>query len=192
MGVTKPAHPFRFGASSLPSAGDDFRLPGGDGDELAALGHALHPGAAIVIISGAVRPTDHARLAKVERNVGATFLEKPFTRERLETAVRVSPRQKRVALAVEVLGRRGGLSPAQRDVVERAGLGQDNDEIATARGCAPETVQSQLCAIYRKLGVKDRSALVARVLHAAFDLDQVDHSGIHERDARETIDFMNS
>ena len=55
------------------------------------------------------------------------------------------------------------LTEIERTIVEMVVAGRSNVEIARARGRAPSTIQNQLSAIYRKLGVASRAELMARV-----------------------------
>ena len=57
----------------------------------------------------------------------------------------------------------GALSPAERQVAERAAAGRSNREIADEVVVSVRTVESQLSAAYAKLGVRGRAAL-ARAL----------------------------
>lgn len=54
-----------------------------------------------------------------------------------------------------------GLSDAEREIVGRVVDGWSCARIADARGTSPRTVEKQLQAVYRKVGVGSRSALVA-------------------------------
>lgn len=54
-------------------------------------------------------------------------------------------------------------TPRQRQITDLLGAGLGNKEIASALGCAEATVEDHLTAVYRKLGVRGRTALVARM-----------------------------
>lgn len=55
----------------------------------------------------------------------------------------------------------GTVTPRQREVVTRAGLGEDNRTIARELGMSPETVRKHLENAFVRLGVMSRSAAVA-------------------------------
>jgi DNA-binding NarL/FixJ family response regulator len=54
----------------------------------------------------------------------------------------------------------GGLSAAEREVAELVARGLSNAAIAKRRSTTARTVANQLAAIYRKLGVRSRAALI--------------------------------
>lgn len=53
------------------------------------------------------------------------------------------------------------LSPAEKEVLLRVLAGESNQEIATHRGSALQTVANQLYAAFKKLGINSRAELVA-------------------------------
>jgi DNA-binding CsgD family transcriptional regulator len=53
------------------------------------------------------------------------------------------------------------LTQAENDVLLLLTLGKSNKEIATTRARSPETIKRQVAAIYRKLGVENRTSAVA-------------------------------
>lgn len=55
------------------------------------------------------------------------------------------------------------LSPAEREVADAVLRGDSNRTIAAARATSVRTVANQLASIYRKLGVRGRTELAARV-----------------------------
>lgn len=57
----------------------------------------------------------------------------------------------------------GRLTVTEREVVWAVLLGRSNAEIARDRGRSARTVANQLAAIYRKLGVRSRAELAARL-----------------------------
>ncbi len=59
--------------------------------------------------------------------------------------------------------RRYGLSAREAEVLEQMGLGLTDAEAAEALGISARTVQAHLQRIYRKLGVSNRTAAVARM-----------------------------
>lgn len=56
------------------------------------------------------------------------------------------------------------LTEVERAIVERVVAGDTDAEIARTRGTSVRTVSNQLAGIFRKLGVRGRSELVARVV----------------------------
>ncbi len=56
-----------------------------------------------------------------------------------------------------------GLTEAERDVVTGILRGESNAAVAKRRGTHTRTVANQVAGIFRKLGVRSRSELVARV-----------------------------
>jgi DNA-binding CsgD family transcriptional regulator len=70
-------------------------------------------------------------------------------------------------LAVLTFTLRGGesanLSSAESDVLRHIFAGDSNAEIARVRGCSTRTVANQVASLFRKLGVRSRLELVARL-----------------------------
>ncbi len=60
-----------------------------------------------------------------------------------------------------------GLTAAERAVALLLVEGASNAAIAQARGASPRTVANQVAAVFRKLGVGSRAALIAHVGHAS-------------------------
>jgi DNA-binding NarL/FixJ family response regulator len=67
------------------------------------------------------------------------------------------------SVAVEPPGLPDHLSDAERKVALAALAGLSNAAIARRRGTSPRTVANQLAALYRKLGVRSRTELAARM-----------------------------
>jgi DNA-binding CsgD family transcriptional regulator len=57
-----------------------------------------------------------------------------------------------------------GLSPAEREVLALLVSGYDVAGIAKSRATSPRTATNQLASIYRKLGVRSRAELAAKIL----------------------------
>lgn len=121
------------------------------------------------------RPFEHARgllqLGGVLRRLGA----RTQSRDALDRAdvifieLGASPWVARVASERELLGQRGrstgdptALSAAEEQVVNLALAGRSNQAIAAELFVSVRTVESHLTRVYRKLGVKSRSELIAR------------------------------
>jgi DNA-binding NarL/FixJ family response regulator len=60
------------------------------------------------------------------------------------------------------LAQSGGLSDAERDVLQLLLTGLSNLEIATHRRSSTHTVAKQVSSIFRKLGVRSRAELMVR------------------------------
>jgi DNA-binding CsgD family transcriptional regulator len=58
-----------------------------------------------------------------------------------------------------------GLTPTERLVAERAAAGMTNQEIAQAAFMSKKTVEANLARVYRKLGIRSRAQLGARLAH---------------------------
>jgi DNA-binding CsgD family transcriptional regulator len=70
----------------------------------------------------------------------------------------------RVAAAVEACRTRWGLTPKQAEVLGHLAAGLSNAAIAGLLGCVERTIELHVTALFDKIGVDSRSALVARVL----------------------------
>jgi DNA-binding CsgD family transcriptional regulator len=70
----------------------------------------------------------------------------------------------RVAAAVEVCRVRWALTPKQAEVLGHLVAGLSNAAIAGLLGCVERTIELHVTALFDKIGVDSRSALVARVL----------------------------
>lgn len=56
-----------------------------------------------------------------------------------------------------------GLTPREREVLDRVAAGDTNVQIARALGIRPRTAEKHLEHVYAKLGVGSRTAALARV-----------------------------
>jgi DNA-binding CsgD family transcriptional regulator len=74
-------------------------------------------------------------------------------------------RDTRAEIAVEIDGvaQRFGLSPAEAQVARLMAGGMERDAIAIQRGVTPETLKSQIKAIYQKTGCGREAELIALV-----------------------------
>jgi DNA-binding NarL/FixJ family response regulator len=57
-----------------------------------------------------------------------------------------------------------GLGEAEQEIVELLLRGHDNRSIAKRRGTSPRTVENQISSIFRKLDVRSRAELMAKLL----------------------------
>jgi DNA-binding CsgD family transcriptional regulator len=64
--------------------------------------------------------------------------------------------------------RPSGLTVAEYGVVRLILEGLSNAEIARARGSSPRTVANQIAAVFRKLGVRSRAELAAKLMRDVF------------------------
>jgi len=64
---------------------------------------------------------------------------------------------------------RAGLNPAERDIVRLRVEGMSYAEMAKTRKTSPRTIANQVGAVYRKLGVSGRLALLSRVVQSAHE-----------------------
>jgi two-component system response regulator DesR len=55
-----------------------------------------------------------------------------------------------------------GLTDREREVLEQMGSGSTNPEIAAALHLSPHTVKEHTSAVYRKLGVRNRTQAVQK------------------------------
>ena len=58
----------------------------------------------------------------------------------------------------------GGLTAAEQEVLLHLLDGRDNASIAAVRGTSPRTTANQVASIFRKLRVKSRAELAAKIM----------------------------
>jgi DNA-binding CsgD family transcriptional regulator len=83
-----------------------------------------------------------------------------------EPGDRIAALEQRVQALEEALpasARPATLTLAERRVALLASAGETNDEIAAALHLSPKTVEWTLTRVYRKLGVRSRTTLAARL-----------------------------
>jgi two-component system response regulator FixJ len=102
----------------------------------------------------------------------ADFIEKPFDDEALLAAVRAAleaGRRLRVREAeVEgIAGRLAGLTPRERQVLDRLVAGMPNKTIAHELGASPRTVEVHRARVMEKMGARSLSELVRMALSVA-------------------------
>ncbi len=118
---------------------------------------AAEPKTRVLLFSGAGEISPHAA-----RAAGASgFAYKDWPAQRIATAVRM------VGLGHTVFERQDrtgalGLSDRERDVLELMSSGSTNPEIAAALHLSKHTVKEHTSALYRKLGVRNRTEAVQR------------------------------
>lgn len=118
---------------------------------------AAEPRTRVLLFSGAGEISPQAA-----RAAGASgFAYKDWPARRIAAAVRAVGRGQTVFLAE---GRRGamGLSERERTVLELLAGGATNPEIADSLHLSKHTVKEHTSAVYRKLGVRNRTEAVRR------------------------------
>lgn len=147
----------------------DLRLPGASGVELQATLRDRGSTLPFVIVTahGDV-PTARAAF----RAHAVDFLEKPFDRAQLLTAIEASfAREERRISRGETRAKDGAklasLTPREREVLERTATGMHAKEIAAALGISTRTVEVHKARIMTKLGVRNVAELVRLALDAA-------------------------
>ncbi|WP_374244090.1 response regulator transcription factor [Zoogloea sp.] len=140
----------------------DIRMPGMDGLTLQRKLQALGASLPVVIMTGH-GDVDSARSAF--RALAVDFLEKPLDESRLLAAIGeafVRQRQTVVATASRDEAQRliDGLTPREREVMERVVAGRHNREIAAELAISPRTVEVHKARMMDKLGVSSVAELV--------------------------------
>jgi two-component system response regulator FixJ len=101
----------------------------------------------------------------------ADFVEKPFDDEALLAAVRAALEanrrvREREAELEDIAARMNGLTPRERQVLERLVAGQPNKIIAFDLGASPRTVEVHRARVMEKMGARSLSELVRMALSA--------------------------
>jgi len=140
----------------------DIRMPGMDGLTLQRKLQALGASLPVVIMTGH-GDVDSARSAF--RALAVDFLEKPLDESRLLAAIGeafVRQRQTVAATASRDEAQRliDGLTPREREVMERVVAGRHNREIAAELAISPRTVEVHKARMMDKLGVSSVAELV--------------------------------
>jgi RNA polymerase sigma factor (sigma-70 family) len=140
----------------------DIRMPGMDGLTLQRKLQALGASLPVVIMTGH-GDVDSARSAF--RALAVDFLEKPLDESRLLAAIGeafVRQRQTVAATASRDEAQRliDGLTPREREVMERVVAGRHNREIAVELAISPRTVEVHKARMMDKLGVSSVAELV--------------------------------
>lgn len=153
----------------------DLQMPGLTGLELQAKLRDLHIATPIVFITG----HGDVQTAVLAMKAGATdFLEKPFDEDQLISAVEQAIASKtRETLNTQeiasIRNRIAELSARQRQVMDLAGRGLTNKEIAAALGISPRTVETHRAWVMERTGAKNVADLVRIVMRLGEDF----HSG---------------
>jgi DNA-binding CsgD family transcriptional regulator len=139
------------------------------GDEQAALASA----ALAVEVAGELgREFDRARALLARGQVARRFKRRGEARRSIEEAAELFERMGAMAFAARcrdeltrVSGRaaKDGLTTTEQRVAELTARGLTTRETAAELFLSPKTVSNQLTAVYRKLGVRNRSELAARL-----------------------------
>jgi two-component system nitrate/nitrite response regulator NarL len=140
----------------------DHRLPGESGLLAASRLRIEFPAAACALMSGIEEPglADRARAAGL-----AAFIPKSLDVSTLMQAMAGLARGGSYFPASGAEAPVLDLTPRQMQVVELAGRGASNKEIAQALGIAPHTVKNHFAQIFEKLGASNR----AQAVTLAFD-----------------------
>lgn len=140
----------------------DIRMPGMDGlalqKRLIQLGCELP----VIIMTG---HGDVASAREAFRALAVDFLEKPLDHGKLLAAIADAFSRQRTKLVAQMDETRvkrliAGLTPREREVMERVVAGMHNREIAAELGISPRTVEVHKARMMDKLGVGNVADLV--------------------------------
>ncbi|MGH8574080.1 MAG: response regulator transcription factor [Gammaproteobacteria bacterium] len=141
----------------------DYYQPHGTTDQLLCLVQRGSRQSAVLAFNRARRGFSHRDRAVVE--LATAHLSQAVTRRQrvasLTAAVRSMGRQSEQVTAAEA--RLSALTARERQVVEHLVGGLTDREIARHLGISPRTVHKHLEAIYRKLGLGNRTSLIALI-----------------------------
>jgi DNA-binding NarL/FixJ family response regulator len=140
----------------------DWRLPGPNGAEAAALLRQEYPGAKVLMLS-ALDGDEHIHLAV--RAGAAGYVLKSAERREIVQAIRaVHSGKSYFSPGIEELlhdrARKVEISPREREVLARAAAGERNKEIADHLGITEATVKVFMARIFHKLDARDRAHAV--------------------------------
>ncbi|MBI5275591.1 MAG: response regulator transcription factor [Burkholderiales bacterium] len=148
----------------------DFRLPGLNGAEAVHAFRVRHPQAVVVVVSA----SEDRRDGQAAMRAGASaFLHKTASLESMEQAIRavlegraLDPRWDGADQAAAFEGSAAELTPRQLEILALVCQGLSNKEISLRLGLALITVKMHVSAIFRALGVVNRTqaAVAARRL----------------------------
>jgi DNA-binding CsgD family transcriptional regulator len=158
----------------LPRTWIDAGLPRARALVLAAEGN-LPEALAIVDSAPSPRglPLEHARLLLVRGQIERRANRKLAARDSLTEALAIfeklgsPPWAQRARDEITRLGLRhrapGELTESERRIAELAAAGMTNRQVAEAAFVSPKTVEANLARVYRKLGIRSRAELGARM-----------------------------
>lgn len=139
----------------------DFRLPGLNGAEAVQAFHSRFPRALIVVVSA----SDDRREAQAAMRTGArAFVHKTQSMEGIAEVIRQVLQGKTIEPRWDTAPPRAsdasGLTPRQLEILAMLCEGLSNKEIALRLGLALITVKMHVSAIFRALGVINRTQAV--------------------------------
>lgn len=146
----------------------DIRMPGMDGLALQKRLREMGCDIPVIIMTG---HGDVASARDAFRALAIDFLEKPLDHARLLASIAEAFSREQAKTVEETdLGRieklLAGLTPREREVLERAVAGQHNRDIATELGISTRTVEVHKARMMDKLGVGSVADLVRLTLRA--------------------------
>ena len=166
---------------TLPRAWIEATLPRARALVLAGQGD---PGAAIAMLDAAPEvvslPFERARLLMVRGQIGRRANRRLAAKDDLTQALAIfealgsPPWAARTRAELERLGLRhratDELTDGERRIAELAAAGLTNRQVADAAFVSPKTVESNLIRVYRKLGIRSRAELGARMATRSGDV----------------------
>jgi two-component system response regulator FixJ len=146
----------------------DLRMPGIDGLALQRRLGELGVRLPVIVMTG------HGEVAIAVQALkagAADFIEKPFDDETLLAAVRAAldadrRTRERQRERDAIAARLAGLTPRERQVLERLVAGQPNKTIAHELGASPRTIEVHRARVMEKMGARSLSELVRMALDA--------------------------
>ncbi len=116
------------------------------------------PSTRIVFMSDTGRISESAARAAGARG----FISKDWNCASIAVAVRRATLDRPVFMSATTGATRVGLSARERDVLRQLVLGATNPEAASQLNLSPHTIKQHTSAVYRKLGVRNRTEAVSR------------------------------
>ena len=159
------AEEFLAGGGTPRSLLLDLRLPGMSGMELLTTMRQKHNRTPVVMITG------HGDIPQAVAAVKAgafDFIEKPYDPDALMVVLRKALDAGEAShsdpAVAEIATRAEGLSPREREVMDRVVGGQPNKAIAAALQISPRTVEVYRANVMSKMQARNLTELVAMVL----------------------------
>jgi DNA-binding NarL/FixJ family response regulator len=136
----------------------DLLVAGQSGVEIGEAVRQSSPATRLIFMS------DSGRISALAlRAAGAQgFIGKDWDCASILAAVRRATLGRPVFLSAATTGPRVGLSVRERDVLRQLVLGATNPEAASRLNLSPHTIKQHTSAVYRKLGVRNRTEAVSR------------------------------